>query len=312
MDRLLWMQCYARALETGSFSAVARELATTQPSISKHIAALEDHLGVRLLHRSTRRLSPTPEGEIYYQACRRLLDQLSEAETHVRNRVGGLLRVGCPSALAQHRVLALVADFLQMHPDICLDVVHYEGDLIEGGLDLAFRFGALPDSAYKARLVGQYALACMATSDYVAKHGTPAHPDDLLKHNCIGFTPGSWPNVWTFRDHPLVPQGNLRVDSLEGLRAAALADVGIVVAPTWLFPHGLFDDNQLLCLLEPWPIQAVPVSILYPEKRLLPERAKRFMDFIAARFAEDPCLNGEAVEELGLLSCIRAQREAAA
>jgi DNA-binding transcriptional LysR family regulator len=314
MDRFVLMQCYVRAVETGSFSAVARELSTSQPTVSKNIAALEDHLGVRLLHRSTRKMALTPEGETYYAECRRILDAVAEAESGAQGKkaAAGLLRVCCPPALARHRVMPLIAPFTERHPDVCIELLfsNRDLDLIEEGIDVAFRIGKLEDSSYRVRLVATYALCCAASPEYLKKHGEPQKPSDLMAHNCVLFTRNNAGLVWNFAGEVVRPSGNLRVDNPEGLRSAALSGLGIVVAPTWLFADELH-DGRLSCLLEAFPIEAVPVHLVYPAKRFLPTRARAFMDFVVQAFQQDPCLNGEAVEEMGLAPCAQALKTAA-
>lgn len=314
MDRFALMQCYVRAVETGSFSAVARELGTSQPTVSKNIAALEDHLGVRLLHRSTRKMSLTSEGESFYAECRRILDSLAEAESNARGQkaASGLLRVCCPPALARHRVMPLMTPFIAQHPGVSIDLQfsNRDPDLIEEGIDVAFRLGDLKDSSYRARLVAHYALCCVATPGYLAQHGTPQTPGDLVQHNCIVLAMNRAGPIWTLGGETVRPQGNLRVDSHEGLRTAALSGLGVVIAPTWLFADELH-DGRLECLLEAWPIAAVPVHLIYPAKRFLPTRTRAFIDFVHESFQRDPCLNGEAVEEMGLGPCVKAIQTAA-
>lgn len=314
MDRFALMQCYVRAVETGSFSAVARELGTSQPTVSKNIAHLEEHLGVRLLHRSTRKMSLTSEGESFYAECRRILDSVAEAESNARGQqaAAGLLRICCPPALARHRVMPLIKPFVEQNPGITIDLQfsHRDPDLIEEGIDVAFRIGDMKDSSYRARLVAHYALCCAASPDYLKQHGTPQQPADLLQHNCIVLATSRAGPLWTFGNEVVRPQGNLRVDSHEGLRSAALSGLGIVIAPTWLFADELH-DGRLDCLLEAWPIAAMPVHLIYPAKRFLPTRTRAFIDFVVDAFLHDPCLNGEAVAELGLEPCVKALRTAA-
>lgn len=311
MDRFSLMQSYVRAVETGSFSAVARELGTSQPTISKNIATLEDHLGVRLLHRSTRKMSLTSEGELYYAECRRILDSVAEAETNARGQqaASGLLRVCCPPALARHRVMPLIAPFAAANPGVCIDLQfsNREADLIEEGIDIAFRLGELKDSSYRARLVGHYALCCVASPAYLQRSGTPQAPAELLQHNCVVLATSRAGALWTLGNEVVRPQGNLRVDSHEGLRSAALTGLGIVIAPTWLFADEIH-DGRLKCLLQDWPIAAMPVHLVYPAKRYLPTRARAFIDFVVEAFQRDPCLNGEAVQALGLQACVQAPR----
>lgn len=311
MDRFALMQCYARTVETGSFSAVARELGTSQPTVSKNIAALETHLGVRLLHRSTRRMSLTSEGESFYAECRRILDAVAEAESNAsgKNEASGLLRVCCPPALARHRVMPLIAPFAQQHPGVCIDLQfsNRDADLIEEGIDVAFRVGELKDSSYRARLVANYALCCVASPEYLGQRGTPLQPADLVQHNCVVLATSRAGPLWTLGAVVVRPQGNLRVDSHEGLRSAALSGLGIVIAPTWLFADEIH-DGRLKCLLQAWPIAALPVHLVYPAKRFLPTRARAFIDFVVEAFKSDPCLNGEAVRDLGLEACVQSLR----
>lgn len=293
MDRLHWMHCYARAVETGSFSAVARELAIGQPNVSRHIAALEEHLGVRLLHRSTRKLTLTPEGERYYAEARRALDAIAEAESNARGEEtpAGLLRVACPTALARFKVLPLVKPFLVRYPDIELDlqIADRKIDLIEEGVDVAVRVGELKDSAFKARKLGMAQRICVASPVYLAERGTPQQPMDLRAHNCIQFSLLATGSLWPFEGQPVYVRGNFRVNSPEGVRAAVLDGLGVGLMPSWLFDDAIA-EGRALRLLADWPVPALPISALYPAKRLLPRRASVFMDFLSTAFAADASL----------------------
>ncbi|HEX4871272.1 MAG TPA: LysR family transcriptional regulator [Nevskiaceae bacterium] len=314
MDRFALMQCFVRAVETGSFSAVARELDITQPTVSRNVALLEGHLGVRLLHRSTRRMTLTPEGESYYAECRRILDAIAEADASARGtrKAAGLLRVSCPSALARHRLMPLLPGFTAAHPDVTLELIfsNRDPDLIAEGIDVAVRLGRLADSTHRARLVATYAMCCAASPAYLERHGRPQRPADLLEHNCIIYTRASTGLTWTLGEETVRPRGNLRVDNAEGIRAAVLSDMGIVMAPTWLFADELH-DGRLQCLLTDYPIAAIPVYLLYPAQRFVAVRARAFMDYVADAFRRDPCFNGDAVDQLGLTPCARALRAAA-
>src|SRR6201984_2514963 len=239
VDRLALMTSFVRAVETGSFSAVARELGTTQPNISRHIASLEQHLGTRLLHRSTRKLTPTPEGERYYADSRRVLDAIAEAESNVRGQKipSGVLRVACPTILGRPYLLPRVKAFLSRYPKVELDLQIGDRfiDLIEEGVDLAIRIGALKDSALKARRIGTGERVCVATPDYVARHGAPKVPTD---HDCILYTLSSG-NVWSFKEHDVAVHGRFRVNTPDGIRAATLDGLGIAYSPVWLFEDAL-------------------------------------------------------------------------
>lgn len=295
MDRLLWMHCYARAVETGSFSAVARELGIGQPNVSRHIASLEAHLGTRLLHRSTRKLTLSPEGERYYTEVRRALDAIAEAESTARGeeKPQGLLRVACPVALARFKLLPLVKPFLQRYPDIELDlqIADRKIDLIEEGVDVAVRVGELRDSALKARRLGTARRICVASPSYLSQHGIPQTPEDLRQHNCILFSLLATGNIWPFEGQPVDVRGNFKVNSPEGVRSAVLDGLGVGLMPCWLFADALA-SGEAVQLLGGWTIPALPISALYPAKRLLPRRAAVFMDYLSHAFAADSALQG--------------------
>lgn len=301
MDRLALMTSFVRAVETGSFSAVARGLGTTQPNISRHIASLEQHLGTRLLHRSTRKLTPTPEGERYYADARRVLDAIAEAESTVRGQgtPSGVLRVACPTLLGRPYLLPRVKAFLNRYPEVELDLQVGDRfiDLIEEGVDVAIRIGALKDSALRARRIGTGERVCVAAPHYVARHGLPKVPTDLKKHDCVLYTLLSSGNVWSFKDRDVAVHGRFRVNTPDGIRTATLDGLGIAYAPVWLFEDALLDGRVQL-LLEDYPGLPTPIQFIYPERRLLPQRAKVFMDFVAEEFAQEASLNEGAVARL--------------
>jgi DNA-binding transcriptional LysR family regulator len=295
------MHCFARAIETGSFSAVARELGTGQPNISRHIASLEQHLGTRLLHRSTRKLTPTPEGERYYTEVRRVLDAVAEAESNARgeNTPRGLLRVACPTVLGRSRVLPLVKGLLDRYPEMELDLQISDRfiDLIEEGVDLTIRIGLLKDSALNARRVGTAERVCIASSAYLARHGAPLVPEDLLHHECIVYTLLSSGNTWPFRDRDVGIRGRFKANSPDGVRSGVLDGLGVAYAPVWLFEDAL-RDGRVQALLLDHLVPPAPIHILYPAKRLLPRRSSVFMDFIAEAFGRDPILNEGSLTRL--------------
>ncbi|NPT34350.1 LysR family transcriptional regulator [Paraburkholderia xenovorans] len=294
MDRFLLMTCFARAVETGSFSAAARDMGLGQPNVSRYVAALEDHLQTRLLLRTTRRLALTPEGERYYAEVRRILDAVTESESSLRNEAQptGLLRVACPTALAHAFVLPQVPNFLSRYPGLALDL--QIGDryvnLVDEGAELAIRIGHLEDSALRARRIGQFERVCVASATYLARHGVPREPDDLRAHDCIVYTLLSSGSMWRFRDGEVPVSGRLRVNSPQAVQEAVNAGVGIAYGPRWLFDQGLGSGNlQLVLTGHEAPL--VPIQILYVANRLLPKRAIAFMEFIAQAFSTIELLN---------------------
>jgi len=301
VDRFLLMRSFARAVETGSFSAVARELGTGQPNVSRHIAALEQHLGTRLLHRSTRKLTLTPEGERYYTEAKRVLDAIEEAESNARgeDRPSGLLRVACPTALGRTHLLPLLKTLLEQYPEMDVDLQIGDRfiDLVEEGVDLAIRIGTLKDSALKARRIGTSERVCVASGSYLARHSAPQLPQDLLQHNCILYTLLSSGNAWQFRDSEVTVSGRFRCNSPDGVQRAVLDGLGVAYTPVWLFEEALLDGRVQALLLDHLGPPA-PIHIVYPAKRLLPRRASVFMNFIAEAFSRCPSLNEGALQRL--------------
>ena len=294
MDRFLLMQCFARTAETGSFSAAARDLRLSQPNVSRYVAALEGHLGRRLLQRSTRKLHLTPEGERYYVEARRILDALTEAESALKNEIApsGLLRVACPTALAHEFVMPHVPTFLKAYPELELDLQISDRfvNMIDEGAELALRVGHLSDSALRARRIGLFQRICVAEVGYLEDRGAPATPRDLGTHDCIVYSLLSTGAVWRFADTEVDVTGRLRVNSPQAVRDAVMAGLGIALGPSWLFDEGL-RTGRLRRVLVGHEAPLVPIHMLYVANRLLPRRAVVFMDFIADAFGKVRSLN---------------------
>jgi DNA-binding transcriptional LysR family regulator len=295
------MRVFARAVETGSFSAVAREQGIGQPNVSRHVAALEQYLGTRLLHRSTRKLTLTPEGERYYAEARRVLDAVAEAESNARGEdtPSGLLRVACPTALGRTHVLPRIRALLERHPAMDLDVQIGDRfiDLIEEGVDLAIRIGILRDSTLRARRIGTAERVCVASPEYLTTHPAPVVPEDLLRHNCIVYSLAYSGTTWTFRHTEVNVSGRLKVNSPDGVYRGVLDGLGVAYAPVWLFEKELREGRvEPLLLNNMGP--SVPIHIVYPAKRLLSRRASVFMDFIVEEFSGNPAVNEGALSQV--------------
>ncbi|NYH46577.1 UNVERIFIED_ORG: DNA-binding transcriptional LysR family regulator [Xanthomonas campestris] len=294
MDRFLLMTCFARAVETGSFSAAGRDLGLGQPNVSRHVAALEQHLQTRLLNRSTRKLVLTPEGERYYAEVRRILDAVGESEMALRDDVqpSGLLRVACPTALSHTFVLPLVPAFLQRFPALELDLQINDRyvNLLDEGAELAIRIGHLDSSALRARRIGAFTRVTVASRAYLDRRGVPAVPEDLRHHDCVLYTLLSTGASWRFRDTDVPVSGRFRVNSPEAARAAVSAGLGIGLGPAWLYEEGLA-SGELQTVLDAFAPPPAPMQIVYAANRLVPKRALVFMDFIAEAFAKIPQLN---------------------
>ena len=298
MNKLPWMRCFVRVVETGSFSAVARELGIGQPNVSRHIASLEADLGALLLHRSTRQLVPTPEGQRYYAQARQALDLIAQAEADVlgQRNPRGLLRVACSPTLGTETILGTLPAFLARYPDIEVELRMGDEyvDLVAEGIDVAIRGGALKDSALRARRVGSSERVYVASPAYLALHGAPLQPADLARHECIVYTLLDGGAAWPFRDGEVAVRGRLRVNSLVAVRRAALDGMGIGYLPMWMVA-GQLRGGELATVLPEHATAAAPVNAVYAAARLLPLRAEVFIDHVAAVFAATPGLDGVAL-----------------
>lgn len=301
MDRLTAMQTFVRVVESGSFSAVAREQQATQSAISKQVAALERALGARLLSRTTRSLALTEEGERYFQQARRLVAEIAEAESSLRQgeqQLTGWLRVAASVGFGRLKLLPLVQSFLAAHPGVKIDLRLNDGfiDLVEQGIDVAVRIGELADSSLVARRIGTTQRAVVASRTYLRAlpraQRVPRSPDELQLHNCIVYTELSTQNAWTFTAGPGAPkppgtqvtvraQGNLQTNSSEVVRAAVIAGMGVGLSPTWLFEDEI-RRGELQVLLPDWPAPSLPVHLISPSQRRHSAKVQAFADHVAA------------------------------
>jgi len=298
MDRLQAMHTFVRVVEAGSFSAVARELATTQSAVSKQVAALERHLGARLLARTTRSLSLTDEGERYFEQTRRLVSEVAEVEAGVRRsraQLSGWLRVAASVGFGQRMLMPLIKSFVAAHPAVKIDLKLSDGfiDIVEQGIDVAVRIGALAaDSNLIARRVGLTERALFASRDYLAarpaKQRTLRVPADLAQHACIVYTELATRNAWIFR----TPDGSevtvrvepaFQTNSTEGVRAATLAGLGITYSPHWLFGDAI-TNKDVVRLLPDWSAPPLPIHLLTTPERRGAAKVKAFGDHVAAAF----------------------------
>jgi LysR family transcriptional regulator, regulator for bpeEF and oprC len=290
IDRLTLWQTYVRVIETGSFSAVAKELATSQPQVSKQIAALEAQLGVQLLRRSTRKLSMTEEGERLYAEARRIVQEVGEIESHLKGGAEprGTLRVACPPVFARIKLLPHAAAFLRLHPQLALEFSVNDRfvDLVEDGIDVAIRIGEAADSGLHARRIGTARRICVGAPRYLEEHGTPDSPAELRAHNCVLFTLLATGATWPFEGMPVKVSGRVRGNSPEVVMTMALNGLGIAMAPAFLFTEALASD-QLREILKSWPLPGLPIHALHLARRYVPGRIRLFVDYLAQAFAAD-------------------------
>lgn len=290
IDRLTLWQTYVRVIETGSFSAVARELGTSQPRVSKQIAALESQLGVRLIRRSTRKLSMTEEGERLYADARRIVQEVSEVESRLKgaDQPQGTLRIACPPAFAQLKLLPLAASFMRQYPQLTLEFSVHDRfvDLVEDGIDVAIRIGELADTGLHAKRIGTARRICVASPRYLREHGTPKTPAELRSHNCILYTLLATGTTWPFEGMPVKVSGRARGNSPEVITSMALGGLGIAMAPDFLFADALA-SGQLREILKAWPVPGLPIHALYLARRYVPTRIRLFVEYAIQAFAGD-------------------------
>lgn len=282
------MKCFARAVETGSFSAAGRDLDVGQSNVSRYMAALERDLGIRLMQRSTRKLTLTPEGERYYLGVRAILDAVDEAESSARGEYepAGSLRVACPTALARIYLLPLVGPFLARHPKLEFDFQFSDQymDPINETVDLTFQIGNLGDNTSHARCVGMFRWVCAASVDYLARRGAPTEPSALREHDCIAHKFLS-PSPWQFRDGEVAVTGRVRVNSPDLVAEAVLQGLGIGHGPIWLFEQALRCGSVRLVLSD-YVAPPVPLQIVHAASRPMTRRSAVFIDFVADGFSK--------------------------
>jgi DNA-binding transcriptional LysR family regulator len=305
VDRLSAFNTFVRVAESGSFSAVAREQGSTQSAVSKQVAALERHLGSKLLARSTRQLSLTEAGEQVLEQARRVLAEVAELENSLargRQTLNGELRVAASVGFGRLHLLPLVQSFLHAHPEVRVDLRLHDGfvDLLEQGIDVSVRIGELPDSRLLARRIGSTRRQLMAHRSYLRKlpRGlkTPREPEDLLAHRCVVYTELQTRNAWAFTAGPGASAttgsqrtvrvgGNLQTNSTEVIRSAALAGMGIVYAPCWLLTDALA-SGEVQRLLPDWEAPALPIHLVSPPERRQSAKVRAFVEHVAENIGE--------------------------
>lgn len=293
MDRFQAMTTFVRVIDTGSFSAAARQGNVGQPAVSKMVAQLEEQLGVRLVTRTTRGLSPTEAGQRYYERARRALEEADEAEVAARGAGRGLtgrLRISAATTFARLHIVPGLPAFMDRHPGLELELVMDDRviDMVEEGVDVALRMGALPDSTATARKLAAGRRLVVATPAYLARAGTPATPAEIAAHEVVVYTRYETA-PWTFRhaggaEASVSVRGRLRVSAAEGLRAAVLADMGLALASEWMFTRELA-SGAVVPVLADWALPPIDLWALFPGGRLASAKARAFADHVAGALA---------------------------
>jgi len=285
MDRLRVIEVFARVVESGSFSAAARDLGIGQPAVSKIIAALEERLRVRLLARSTRRVTPTEAGVAFYERAVRALTEANEADAAAQGLGAGLegrLRVCAPVTFARLHLVPKLGRFLEANPRLRLEMIMDDRtvNLLEEGVDVAAHLGTLTDSALTARKIAQAECVVVASPSYLARRGTPRAPTDLLKHAAIIYGQRSGGDEWVFRrgrsEVSVRIRGVLTLSAAEGVRAAVIAGQGFAIASRWMFAPEL-ESGEVVTLVPKWRLPPMDLWVVYPAGRLTSTKARAFV-----------------------------------
>lgn len=295
MDRLLGMQIFVRVVETGSFSKAAREFSSTQPTVTKMVAATEDRLKVRLLNRNTRGVSVTESGALYYEKCKIIVREADEAENIARVRqtqAQGLLRVGTSVAFGRRAVVPLALEFMAQNPGVQLDL-NFEDryvDLVATGIDVAIRMGKLADSTLGARFLGINPWMIVAAPKYLSERGTPASAMDLSQHTALIYSSVLGDDVWRMStpkgESVSVPvAGVLRSNNLSAVLSATCSGLGVAAMPRYVASDAI-KAGQLVELLPDYLLPDQEINAVFPSPKLVPGKVQAFITFLLGRLGD--------------------------
>ncbi|WP_051587934.1 LysR family transcriptional regulator [Actibacterium mucosum] len=285
------MKAYLAVADCGSFTGAATRLGSTPQLISKYVRALEDEMGAQLFHRTTRKVSPTETGQAFYNRALQLVEDFEALKTDLSNhraKPSGTLRLTAPSDFGVNHLADLITEFLAAYPDMEIDLTLSNRyiDLLDEGIDVAIRIGELPDSSLVARKLAPSVIMLCASPEYLARAGTPVHPQDLQNHRCIIDTNFRTAPMWRFaRDgetHRLRANGPLRVNSATITRSLLLGGQGVGLIPYFQVREDL-QAGRLIALLSDYSLFNANIYAVYPPNRHLSAKTRAFVDFIAAR-----------------------------
>jgi DNA-binding transcriptional LysR family regulator len=295
MDRITGIQLFIRIVESASFSKAAEELHMTQPTATKHVAALEKHLGARLLNRNSRSISATEIGALYYQKCKTIQREIEEADNLailLQSRLSGTLRVSTSVSFGRRVLTPLVLHFMCEHADLSIDLSFDDRyvNLVEQGVDIALRMGRLADSALGSRYLGVNPWLIAASPEYLARCGEPLAPQDLARHACLVYSSVQGDDRWQFNaaagDAITVQvRGPLRSNDLAAVLAAACAGHGVAALPWYVAREGI-SDGSIRQVLHGFALPAQELHAVYPSPKLLPSKVATFIAYLQAQLAD--------------------------
>jgi DNA-binding transcriptional LysR family regulator len=295
MDRLDAMRVFARVADLGSFTAVAQQMNVARSVVTRQVAALEGHLGTKLIARSTRRLSLTAAGAGYLEKCREILSLVEAAESDLsddRQTPRGQIRITLPLSFGIRQLMPLFGEFMAAHPAVSLelDFNDHRVNLIEGGYDLAIRISDRLDPGDVARKIGASQGVIAAAPAYLEQHGRPAHPKELQGHDCFGYllsTRSSWSFIVNGEKQWFPITGRLQANSGDALLTAAIQGLGITRTPTFIAEQAV-REGKLELLLRGFPTEELGIYAVFPGNRYVPHRVRALVEFLAQRIGPHP------------------------
>ena len=296
MDRLAGLDLFIRVVETGSFSKAAEDLGIAQPTASKAVAAIEERLGARLLHRSTRGVTPTAVGALYYEKCKRISHDVEDAEnlaTLLQSGIGGQIRISTSLAFGRRVMVPLVLRHMREHPGVGIDLLFDDRyvNLVEQGVDLAIRMGRLADSTLGAQYLGTNPWVMVASVAYLSQNPAPRVPADLAGHNCMIYSSVQGDERWSFTgpmgEEISVPvAGRSRTNNLSAVLAATRAGMGLAVLP-WYVARESVADASLTPVLNDYTLPAQEMHAVYPSPKLVSTKVTSFVAYLQQALAGD-------------------------
>jgi DNA-binding transcriptional LysR family regulator len=296
MDTLEGMRTFATVVAEGSFSKAAKRLDRSPQLVSKYVAQLENRLGVRLLNRSTRRLSVTEAGQAYFERCQGIVAEVDELEDAIGNMteaVRGVLKINAPMTFGMHHLTPAIAEFQTGHPDLKVDLALDDRvvDVVHEGFDLAIRIARLEASSLIARRLAPVNLVVCASPGYLEARGIPTTPADLVDHDCLGYTYASTRDLWRFEHEggteEVQVSGRFRANNGDALRTAALAGHGLIMQPTFIVSEDL-RAGRLVRVMTSYSITPLNVYAVYAHRQLLSNKVRVFVEFLRDYFGPLP------------------------
>jgi DNA-binding transcriptional LysR family regulator len=296
IDILACMRVFTTVVDTGSFAAASDRLTLSRGMTTRYVAQLEAHLGVRLLQRTTRRLSLTEEGTDYYQRAVQIIASVEDAEQSATQGTldpRGILRITTASGFAIDHLDRAVAAYLRRHPNVEIDLMTGERmvDLVDEGFDLAIRIAKQLPPGLIARRIAPVRIYVCASPAYLAAHGTPQTPEELVDHNCLFYSSSTYRNKWRFcrdgAEQIVQVKGNFHVNSGNVLRTAAIEDMGILYEPDFLV-HEAIRQKRLVQILRDWETDDLSLYAVYANRQFLPLKVRSFIDFLVEYFGPQP------------------------